>query len=59
MDMCSLCGAETQLYHRDVPVCLDCSMSCDRASRAKLAEVQERLGRRLSSGESTSEKRPI
>jgi hypothetical protein len=31
MDKCALCGAETQLYHGDVPVCLDCSQARDKA----------------------------
>jgi hypothetical protein len=46
MQMCAFCGAETQLYHRDVPVCLDCSMICEQTAEPKLVEVQERPGRR-------------
>jgi hypothetical protein len=40
MEMCAFCGAETQLYHRDVPVCLDCSMICEQTAQPKLVEVQ-------------------
>ena len=32
MDQCSRCGAETQLYYGDIPICLDCSKAREQSN---------------------------